>query len=691
MLPRDFLVTISGRWGVLIGVLPALLLLSSQHARAAVTTVGAVPNAPPGGGGAVAGTFTIGDGAFGSVTVTAGTPITSTGGATLGNLVDGIGVVSLTGFGSNWTLNNAGSDLAIGDEGVGSISVANQALLTVPDDVILGGQPNSSGRLTVNGLGSVVEFGDDSFVGQSGSGIVEIQAGGRVQSDVLIVGVTETGRGLVTVTGDFSRWTAGVTTVGNVGDGRFEVLSGGRLSSTSATVGGTAGSFGAVEVSGVGSLWTLSSTLMVGQSGSGSIRVLEGGDVQTGDALTMGSNAAALGEVLIDGVGSTLRVAGALITQAGESRLTISNGALLDTTAPSNISSTSRVTLNGGRWQSVGAGASLGITTLGVIEGSGVLDSSLTVNANVAQAQRGRLQSGAADHLLVTGTLQNLGLVDLDGGEVEVLGAVTNNSDIDARFGATLRAGGSGLDNNGGSQLAITGGTVDVFGAVDNNVAAEIAVVGGATGVFHDTVTNSGVIFVSASSEIALLENLLFQPSSALSIGLAAGEFSHLDVLGDASMRGTLNVSLAQGYTPTVGDRFEILTAEGGVTGVFSTENLPALGGGLSMDVQYTGTSILLAVLGPAGIPGDYNSDGSVDAADYTVWRDNLGSATALPNDSTPGVAADDYDRWKSNFGSQAVTAAPPSAAVPEPAALALAVAVATVAVPRGRGRRDPR
>jgi len=49
---------------------------------------------------------------------------------------------------------------------------------------------------------------------------------------------------------------------------------------------------------------------------------------------------------------------------------------------------------------------------------------------------------------------------------------------------------------------------------------------------------------------------------------------------------------------------------------------------------------------------GDYNNDGRVDAADYTVWRDNLGSNVLLPNDTTPGsVTAADFDVWKAAFG----------------------------------------
>jgi hypothetical protein len=52
---------------------------------------------------------------------------------------------------------------------------------------------------------------------------------------------------------------------------------------------------------------------------------------------------------------------------------------------------------------------------------------------------------------------------------------------------------------------------------------------------------------------------------------------------------------------------------------------------------------------------GDYNSDGIVDAADYTVWRDKLGMtvlAFSNPDGSGNGLVDQaDYDVWKSNFG----------------------------------------
>jgi hypothetical protein len=55
------------------------------------------------------------------------------------------------------------------------------------------------------------------------------------------------------------------------------------------------------------------------------------------------------------------------------------------------------------------------------------------------------------------------------------------------------------------------------------------------------------------------------------------------------------------------------------------------------------------------GMIGNYNQDRVVDAADYTVWRDNLGK-TVAPNTSADGngdgeVDWADYEVWKWNFG----------------------------------------
>ncbi|MEX2168354.1 MAG: pentapeptide repeat-containing protein [Pirellulales bacterium] len=66
----------------------------------------------------------------------------------------------------------------------------------------------------------------------------------------------------------------------------------------------------------------------------------------------------------------------------------------------------------------------------------------------------------------------------------------------------------------------------------------------------------------------------------------------------------------------------------------------------------------------PGVVPGDYNGNGVVDAADYVVWRNQAG---------TPA----EYSTWRANFGATAAGAgavafSEANAAVPEPASLAL-------------------
>lgn len=65
-----------------------------------------------------------------------------------------------------------------------------------------------------------------------------------------------------------------------------------------------------------------------------------------------------------------------------------------------------------------------------------------------------------------------------------------------------------------------------------------------------------------------------------------------------------------------------------------------------------------------------------VDAADYSLRRDRLGSTTNLANDGNGNGAMDagDYDVWKANFGNHSGSGARANAAVPEPATLLMLV-----------------
>jgi PEP-CTERM motif len=74
-------------------------------------------------------------------------------------------------------------------------------------------------------------------------------------------------------------------------------------------------------------------------------------------------------------------------------------------------------------------------------------------------------------------------------------------------------------------------------------------------------------------------------------------------------------------------------------------------------------------------LAGDYNHDGSVNAADYVLWRKNDGSQAG-------------YDAWRTHFGRTAGSGsvATGNATVPEPATcVMLMFAVAGWCLRRGR------
>jgi hypothetical protein len=61
-------------------------------------------------------------------------------------------------------------------------------------------------------------------------------------------------------------------------------------------------------------------------------------------------------------------------------------------------------------------------------------------------------------------------------------------------------------------------------------------------------------------------------------------------------------------------------------------------------------------------LPGDYNGDGMVNAADYVVWRDG-----GAPDSTQVG-----YDLWAVNYGATTSDSTESSSAVPEPVSMAM-------------------
>ncbi len=76
-------------------------------------------------------------------------------------------------------------------------------------------------------------------------------------------------------------------------------------------------------------------------------------------------------------------------------------------------------------------------------------------------------------------------------------------------------------------------------------------------------------------------------------------------------------------------------------------------------------------------VDGDYNQDGVVNLADFTIWRDNLGlqdvaTVAEGDGDGDGSVTAADYTYWKERFGGSPTALSANTNAVPEPLSVVL-------------------
>jgi serralysin len=101
---------------------------------------------------------------------------------------------------------------------------------------------------------------------------------------------------------------------------------------------------------------------------------------------------------------------------------------------------------------------------------------------------------------------------------------------------------------------------------------------------------------------------------------------------------------------------------------------------GSAESVQLYQLQLSATALAPV-LPGDFNADGIVDAADYVVWRktsNQTGAGLAADADFSQSVDASDYQIWRTHFGETlANNSGFTLAGVPEPSALALALLAA--------------
>ncbi|WP_425399461.1 beta strand repeat-containing protein [Aeoliella sp.] len=198
---------------------------------------------------------------------------------------------------------------------------------------------------------------------------------------------------------------------------------------------------------------------------------------------------------------------------------------------------------------------------------------------------------------------------------------------------------------------------------------------------FYDGLSyNSGVTNVFGGGEtLSVNGDLSLNSDGSLDLDIGAVGLDSISVTGTALLEGTINVNLV-GDAPEDGMQYTLLTADGGISTPLGSLDF---GSGLpdNFSASYNEALTELILTFSAGLDGDFNGDGIVNLADYTVWRNNLGNPdeSVLTNngDDLNGVDTGDYDLWKNNFGATAGalnTLQGNQAAVPEPGAACLLV-----------------
>jgi hypothetical protein len=167
---------------------------------------------------------------------------------------------------------------------------------------------------------------------------------------------------------------------------------------------------------------------------------------------------------------------------------------------------------------------------------------------------------------------------------------------------------------------------------------------------------NNGSFHVDASSYIRVYDG--FEPTDESLIWielLSEGASGKLFLDGDCVLAGGLKLRFAEGFDLEVGQTFNVIISSGSISGEFDSVDTSLLPAGLSASVHYGSQAVTVEIVSePESIPGDYNADGTVDLADYTVWADSYGqTGSDLPADGNEDGVVDlaDYTVWADHFG----------------------------------------
>ncbi|MEM6853322.1 MAG: dockerin type I domain-containing protein [Planctomycetota bacterium] len=198
-------------------------------------------------------------------------------------------------------------------------------------------------------------------------------------------------------------------------------------------------------------------------------------------------------------------------------------------------------------------------------------------------------------------------------------------------------------------------------GVDDRQITKSVGVFDHAAGSFSGTGVQTDLTIDFGTVDLGFSQGRTEEVFSLFNLEATAGFTSALSVgswdavSGDTQALGLLSLFPVEGDLMAGDSRLQFATLDTTSSGVFSATYELEVGDALQADgaLSETLTLTLLAEVVSSVLLGDYNGNGEVDAADYTVWQDNFGSTINLAADGNGNgeVDAADYTVWQDNFG----------------------------------------
>ncbi len=480
----------------------------------------------------VGGILTIGKDGKGQLAISAGGAANTSGGV-IGQSSADPNVASVSGSGSSW--NMGANQLVVGADGSGSLEISSGATVT-NGPAILGRGASGTGTVVLEQPGTSWTSNGLLNIGLNGNGLLQVSGGAQVNGTSAVIGGDAVsgaaGSGAVAFSGINSTWNLSSQLIvgGGAGIGSISLDGGAKLTDASATVGDGAGSTGIFDLLDLGTTWTTSGAVRVGNNGTGDVTVGAGASVISGSldvginaagditvvgsqtswtssgpirvgishfgtllidargtfndsSATIGSGAGGIGQVIVNGTGSTWNNSGTLNVGRGEADgvVTIQGGGGA-TSGPSNIGGDGASLSGNGAVIVKGAGShwtatavTLGLGGSGDLEAlsGGVIDAASLVISNGPASSLGFAKvQDAGSKINVTGNIEvgrdvngtldvsSGGLVTSASGVIGTLPSATGTAAISGAGSRWTIGGDLDLAVNGAGVLSVSGGGV---------------------------------------------------------------------------------------------------------------------------------------------------------------------------------------------------------------------------------------